>query len=66
MHHGIPVMHILCSFRRDGHSRSSDSSILVQYSSWELEQPYKDNWRTYLDYDGDPTVKFTTILKREF
>ena len=60
---------------------SSDSSVPVQYASWELERPYKDNWRTYLDYDGrilnrtivgwtatipaGKTVKFTTVLKRE-
>ena len=60
---------------------SSDSSVPVQYVSWELERPYKDNWRTYLDYDGrilnrtivgwtatipaGKTVRFTTVLKRE-
>ena len=59
---------------------SSDSSVPVRYASWEPTRPYKDGWRTYLDYDDNirdrtivgwtatvpagKTIKFTTVLKR--
>ena len=59
---------------------SSDSSVSPRYASWEPVRPTSDNWRNYLDYDGNilnrtivgwtavvpagKTVIFTTTLKR--
>lgn len=58
---------------------SSDSSVPVRYASWEPARPYKDGWRTCLDYDDNirdrtivgwtatvpagETVRFITVLK---
>ena len=58
---------------------SSDQSVPVRYASWDPVRPYKDSWRTYLDYDDNirdrtivgwaaivpagKTVRFITVLK---